>query len=81
MTVLTVRRGILWANYLPRTHTMTGLMTDALESFECEEVVGNIKPTTSGFSPWVSNILFAANGFMDVNYTVVGDADDVIFND
>lgn len=48
---------------------MTGLMTGALQSFECEEVVGNIKTTTSGFSPWVSNILSVNDVFTHVALT------------
>lgn len=57
-------------------------MTGALQSIECEEVVGNINTTTSGLSPWVSSILWhAENDFTDEGYpSAVGDVD-VVFID
>jgi hypothetical protein len=55
-------------------------MTGALQSFWCEEVVGNINTTTSGFSPWVSNILSVAKGSLLVPRTGGGDVDAVFID-
>lgn len=57
-------------------------MTGALQSLECEEVVGNIKTTTSGLSPWVSSILsHDEKDSTDEGYrSVVGDVDAVFID-